>query len=30
MKYKSIRLKSDDVVTVIENLKSEFRIPLRF
>ena len=30
MKYKSVRLKSDDVVTVIENLKSEFRIPLRF
>lgn len=30
MKYKSVRLKSDDVVAVIENLKSEFRIPLRF
>ena len=30
MKYNAIRLKSDDVLAVVENLKSEFRIPLKF
>ena len=30
MKYNAIRLKSDDVLAVVENLKSEFRIPINF